>query len=491
MRLALTIFAFLWLFPVTAHAVCGLPSEVQWAAPPPYDPAFLEKTYDCLLAGYDPAKHPDYRNDLVLPMEYAGVGELMKGDGGLPETEREHILNDFGFWLQKEGDTNYAVTVLHKAVQLNPQRALAWLNLGDEYVAALATSGSSACCTSILQSTDILSLSNQASAAYHRYVQLTPHPDAYVLAYLARHPYDPANEAVCRYVAEQANAGNLSSLFLPDGAAIHLPDSRETFYLYRVTKSPNPESFVAYTTPQQHPGVSLGTPIDFSPLDRRGDIENEYGQLWAIPYDGSIAVLRINYGYNEVSTDSIRVVLPGRHVVCDVDQTSTPFLKTEKYKKLCAVFHNGHYFQQPHIDDSPPGRHIILAAGQEGNYFLVATTRADLRNDGHMLDVAFFSYPRLPQNFLALPPDCHKSGVVLYDPKTKTAIKSDLNNKLMNLPPFCPESADTLIIWQGKTYIETGVPGNMVAPATGIYAIKGDDVIPVCFIGNYKTYSVD
>jgi hypothetical protein len=61
----------------------------------------------------------------------------------------------------------------------------------------------------------------------------------------------------------------------------------------------------------------------------------------------------------------------------------------------------------------------------------------------------------------------------------------------MNLPPFCPESADSVITWQGKTYIETGIPGEMNVPATGIYTVKDDNIIPICLIGNTRIYGAD
>jgi hypothetical protein len=494
MRRLVTIVALLLIFTPAAHAVCGLPDNPQWTQAPPYDPTVLEKTYDCLSAGYNPAKRPDYKYDLVLPMEYAGVDELMKDDGGLPGAERAHILNDFGFWLQKEGDISYAIRVLHKSVQISPQRALTWLNLGDEYTAALTSTGQTSCCVFTVPPADIPSLTSQASAAYHRYAELTPHPVAHALAFLAQHPYDPANEAVCRDIAEHANTGDLPTLFLPPGAPIYLPSSSQTYYVYTLIDQPEGESLMAYTSPQRHPGASPGTPIDFSPLSTDDELEGRYRRLEVIPYAGSIAILSIAYGYDNMETESIRAVLPGRHVVCDVDQISNLVLTTSQNKRLCAVFRGGHYFQQPLVDTSRAGQRIMMALGPGGNYVLAGlagTARADLQNNGQLLDLAFFSYSNTTDRPPLLPPDCHQSGVVIFDPTTTTVLTSNLNNKLMHLPPFCPESADTLITWQGKTYIETGIPGKMTVPGAGIYTVKDDNIIPICLIGDGRIYSAD
>lgn len=530
MRVVLAAFVLLLLSPAAAHAVCGMPDNPQWTQQRAYDPVLLEQTYECVKARYDPAAHMDYKTDFVLPLEYAGVEVLLGNNGDLSETERAHILNDFGFWLQKEGDVDYAIRVLREVVRLEPQRGLAWLNLGDEYVAAVTGPGVTPCCVFNVPSADITSLTSQASTAYQNYVSLTPTPDSHATAFLVRHPYNPANDAVCRYIADHANAGDLYGLFLPQGAQVSLVGQSGRFYIYTVARRQEGIAVLAYRTPQPRlaaheifaedapPG---GISLDYSPLSNPDDdLEGGPRRIWIISYGGGVAILSdIDDLRDGMAEDSMRAVLPGRNVVCNVDPADELQLTVAQNAKLCAAFREGSAFRVPPVDPSLAGHNIALATGLGGTYLLTDTTRADLRNDGHALDMAYFTFVLGPPGGAPIAQDCAVTGVVVYDPKTRRAVSSDLNSALEMLPPSCPVRAyrlfmwrgesriergipgqdgvpatgvyTRLIIWQGKTYIETGVPGQNDVSATGVYVVKRNDIVPVCLMGADWHYSVD
>jgi hypothetical protein len=111
---------------------CTPPAAKPGDPPPPV--SLLLATHKCLLqdqqtepANFDAVQATD-------DLKHAGIARLIQNPDGLSIGQRVSILNDYAFWMASEGDgytASQAVKVLDMVVSLAPNRAVAWLNLGD------------------------------------------------------------------------------------------------------------------------------------------------------------------------------------------------------------------------------------------------------------------------------------------------------------------------------------------------------------------------
>lgn len=98
--------------------------------------AGLSEAHHQALAIYKKTKNPA---KAVKVLEDAGIkGVLEQKPADMKETTYVSLLNDYGFFMAEAADTSVsrgvAIDVLEKVIQLRPDRAAAYLNLGDVYV---------------------------------------------------------------------------------------------------------------------------------------------------------------------------------------------------------------------------------------------------------------------------------------------------------------------------------------------------------------------
>jgi hypothetical protein len=175
----------------------------------PFSVTELRDTHARLLLRYANARkswQADVAKHAVAALDDADVRRLLDDPAGLWPSERVLMLNDYGFWLTQSDMLDDAITVLTQVVRLAPTRAVAWLNLGDAFRAALRRS---------VDWQAKLSYSRQAADAYRRYVDNGGKSTA-VDDFMALNPAN-APGTVCDYVAAFYSRGRQAEMFgLPD-----------------------------------------------------------------------------------------------------------------------------------------------------------------------------------------------------------------------------------------------------------------------------------
>lgn len=201
----LVIFCAVSAKPAVAQVVgstCNPPLHSPNSAPPLV--SLLVATHKCLLANYDP-DIPNYDYvQATVDLEQAGISHLVAGPDGLSTAQRVSILNDYAFWKLQQHDgwtTHQAANVLQLVVKLAPNRAVAWLNLGDalrQEMDSVSFFPNGVFMSGTLSPTPAQkkALASQALAAYRHYVVLSPKPVARVSTYLNALPsLQPAQAA--------------------------------------------------------------------------------------------------------------------------------------------------------------------------------------------------------------------------------------------------------------------------------------------------------
>ncbi|GBQ43506.1 hypothetical protein AA11237_3295 [Acidocella aminolytica 101 = DSM 11237] len=522
---ALAAFGITLLFASPSGAApCGnLPCNSPFFHAP-YNSAKLLQTYKRVRAAYSPTEESwEVMEKVTGPLEGAGVQVLLTEDGGITPAQRIEILNDYGFWLYKQGRAFDAAAVLQVVVQLAPQRAVAWLNLGDAFVLELGKhdgafnpNPNEIKLPPRLTWSDGQALTHQAIDAYRHYLALGGVPNEHVQDFLALNQRNAPQGNVCAFVTAYANAGRLDELGISGNGPINLTGDGRPYYVYSIINgTADVPGLLAFTTRQKdveddYIGQEGANTEIFSPLDAIDGIggatqgTNPGDDLFLIAFKTRYYALDLNYSTanNAVYTAqgnilptvskkaiaAIMVVKPGQGIICTVTPTISPSLAKNLNVALCDQFLKGHPFDQPAQNTSLGGENITLGPrGLGADYDLTSTTRADIENNGHPVDLAYYDFES------GAGAGCGQKGVVPFDAVARVEKAGPLDDALRGIRIDCDSGRDYVITWRGKTYIELDhgpnrKPGE--ARGVGIYKIKDDRVYPVCLIDNKFTYSI-
>jgi len=507
------IFALLvLLIPASAKADCGQFSGVAPWQSPPYNPALLVKTYECVSAVYHSNKsYINYSGDILEPLARAGVQTLLTNPGGVTALQRVQILNDYGFWLYKQGFTYMqAAAVLEAVVKLAPERALAWLNLGDTYAAMLTSAVED---DGIPKANSTWSgkqeLTRKAVDAYERYVSLSASPVQHVRDFLALNILNAPQENVCQFVTAFVRQNREQELAInqyTDVIPVDLLGDGVKYYVYiYYTGSSNIPDIAAYTSPQKdvgpyysqwHPSDVDFDPLDFLSGDGGGTSVNPGDSLYLLLFKNLYYVLRVTFSDANAASDPIdrpvdsaQIVQPNNGVVCGIKARLSPVLSVGQGDPVCDHFLAGSSFDQPAVDNSLADQNIKLGPrGLGADYDLTSTVKADLENDGHPLDFAYYDFES------GAGAGCGQKGIVPFDPVALKEKIGPLDDGLRRLPIGCDGGQDYVITWKGRTYLELDhgpdlQPGE--ARGAGIYEVEDDVVNPVCIIENRFQYDIE
>lgn len=156
-----------------------------------------------------------YRNDSVDEyhrirkaidiLKKAGVPQALTGKPpGITDKKLAEILNDYGFFLAKASSHEEAINVYNRVIQLDPTRAVAYLNLADSLRARLG---------SVATYQDKVLLTKQVKSAYLQFKQLGGKATNEVNSFLSLNVIDKPITDFCQYVAAYTNQGRLREIF--------------------------------------------------------------------------------------------------------------------------------------------------------------------------------------------------------------------------------------------------------------------------------------
>ncbi|SHN23049.1 hypothetical protein [Rhizobacter sp. OV335] len=147
-------------------------------------------------------------------LEEAGIAEAVSAPvAELPPRRAAAILNDYGFLLARTNRSSYrAQAALHRAIALDPGRALAHLNLADVLRADLGTFAGAG--------GDVGSRNKEIASHYRAYLAAGGPPTAASTSFLRDDPAGGIRET-CPRIAAWANAGRLKELV--SGVGVDVP----------------------------------------------------------------------------------------------------------------------------------------------------------------------------------------------------------------------------------------------------------------------------
>ena len=185
----------------------------------------LEAAYRDALARYN----QETRQKTPIPffnfsrrMEDAGIAQGLDAPlGGFSATTAAAILNDYAFLKAKEpAPTGFAEAMLRRAIELDPSRAVARLNLADLLRDRL--SGVSIPSDDSARITEVQDL-------YRQYLQRGGRSNSRIDAFLRGRPEGAADDNICRAIASYANAGSLSEIVKERAMNVQVGDHRVDF----------------------------------------------------------------------------------------------------------------------------------------------------------------------------------------------------------------------------------------------------------------------
>jgi len=174
----------------------------------------LQRVLDRQQADYEARRkglEPDWSlpERLIAQFEDAGAASLLASDAaGLSPDERIQLLNAYGFWLGQSVESERAVPVLRKAVELAPDRADVQLNLAEAARKSLGR---------VVPYEEKQDLSRTVVAAYAAYRRLSDEDAPGAADFAALNIADASFSDVCAYVAAFYNRGRQGEIFADAG----------------------------------------------------------------------------------------------------------------------------------------------------------------------------------------------------------------------------------------------------------------------------------
>lgn len=399
---------------------------------------------------------------LSLPAELADAGAdtlLNEKPPGINEAERVLILNDYGFWLDKDklsaplrrDEVPHSVEVLRKVTELAPRRFVAWLNLGDALVNAIPV---------VPDIAQKRALAFEAERAFQTYRTVTGMvaANANVATALRNRQNLPNN--VCSYVADAFQAGRLgeisggpAKLSRPDGTtAIFSVQYNGTAYVPQMTDESGNESPDNFYLPRLW----------------GGDL------IEIVPYDGISYVVYVPGG-----TRLAYAVQPNIGRICEFDYLPpTKRLVTNSLPAVCQKMDEGPLNEVPSTEYN-----IIIEIPRAETPLhrepVKFTSFSAIELDGKPATLAKFEL------FSGAGAGCDIRGIAFIgDDQLEKSARNDALFKAQNEINDCRSAKASTVTVDGNTYLElSGMTGSNRATNTQrLFSLRGDQLELVCRI---------
>jgi hypothetical protein len=183
----------------------------------PIDWQALAKSHASIMQKYNSdikAKRPAPYFDAEWDLQKAGIIHALNAPvENISPQDAAAILNDYGFFLGKFSQASpLSIRFLRRAIELDPQRAVAHLNLADLLRTTLA--GAAA------EGRDVAALRTEITKHYQTYLNLGGKPNANTKSFLSSASSPEVRGDFCATVAAYANAGRLGELVSENGKGI-------------------------------------------------------------------------------------------------------------------------------------------------------------------------------------------------------------------------------------------------------------------------------
>jgi hypothetical protein len=423
----------------------------------------------------NPLAATNHYSQLGAALWDAGVTWLMSEMGdGMPHATRAQILNDYGFWLSRAEEPLEAVPVLTKAVEIDPGRAVAYLNLADAALASLPMA------VTWQQKLELSKTVVKAHAAYQHLTGKTL-PDA--ASFAEFNVAVAANDDVCDYVAGFYNRGRQAEMFgFPDPVDIAGDGVPRHVYIYH-DGTAEFAGIVASTNPLNYDEIHSGSPkgeVDlFMPDDAKSP--TFMSEPHVFPFQRGYYVLYADHG-------PIVVYSPNRGAVCRFTPHYRPILVENHDSEICAGALATQSFERVPTRKLAPGEAVQGAEGlgrPGGPARFFAEADVGLGSQNVTTRVGYFGISSGAGR------GCDMSGVAILDhdrievsPRSHALIAAE--NQVLK----CEDSEAFLIRVNGHTLIEMDGGqwrGNGIVERS-LFRLLDDKIEPVCRVQQHATY---
>lgn len=179
------------------------------------DPRQAGVTSEKLINAHVEAMKQYKRKDLKLDfqrvgnainvLEASGIQETLgKKPDGISDKALAEILNDYGFFLSKANRNKEAIDIYRRVIQLDQERSIAYLNLGDSLRAQLSAVNSSQ---------EKEELTKEIKSVYLQFKQRSGRSTSEIDKFMSLNVIDFPKIDFCDYVASYANQGKLMEIF--------------------------------------------------------------------------------------------------------------------------------------------------------------------------------------------------------------------------------------------------------------------------------------
>ena len=193
------------------------------------DPTKAGVTSEALVNAHSESLKQYKRKDLKLDyqrvgnavnvLEAAGIKQSIdKIPQGMSNLTLAGILNDYGFFLSKSFRNKEAVEIFERVIQLNPDRTVAYLNLGDSLRSQLPTAASPQ---------EKIEMTKRIKSAYQQFKQHGGQYTTEINSFMTFNIVDFPKMDICEYIATYTNQGRLREI-LGSGESVVKADGKGT-----------------------------------------------------------------------------------------------------------------------------------------------------------------------------------------------------------------------------------------------------------------------
>lgn len=405
---------------------------------------------------------------LVSKLADAGVEKLLTQDmETIASADRAAILNDYGFWVSKvrlpaplsSEQVPHGVQILRRVVELAPNRAVAWLNLGDALLDAVAVAPSIAAKQK---------LAREAIQAYETYQKLTNKDAISVTAAIEVRDRKNFPDNVCTYVVDAFQANRIREISQAPGELMRADGTRAAFTILE--------------------GGTAHVPYFASPDG--GDLSDEFyvpEQLWTwddlyiVPYAGRSYVVHANEGELKSVSE------PNVGVTCQFNSEVTPKLITNRAPAICKKLLDNNSSSFPELATqavSSTGSRQDPHLDKDLMSYVVSTSSFDLQ--GKSVTVARY------ENSSGAGPGCEYSGVFFVaDGKAEDTPRNKALTRAQEEVADCRTSTTTLVSVDGEVLLKLSgrIGGRGGTHTRRLMQIKDDQIEELCRVDEFRSYT--
>jgi hypothetical protein len=447
-----------------------------------FDPARLKQADLALMREYERLRGassdmppPSIFDMLAARLGDAGAREALGKSGDqLKQWGLVSVLNNWGNWQSRGTEPAAAIATFQRMVEISPDRAMAWRNLGDAARASLSGA---------LAEPERTRLTKLALDAYSTYHKLGAHEDPEVADFIAFNALNAPHEDVCHLVAEYYSRGRQHEI-----AGISQPvDVNGSGRKLDLTVQFGGSLVIPHVRVIGEKGEALPS----EPAFGLASTENNAGamsNIVLVPSGGAVYAVTESQGAPLALRD-----WSGRQI-CHFSARYTASIRQSKDAELCKDLLAGPLAPVAPTETLSPPRPTPVEIKGSGQDFWAQVSGGGITS---LLDVDLSESGQTDHigSFIGYRPhgDCHYAGVTLLD--GDRAQDSPRNTALLKAQwdlADCRNSSAAVVSAEGRPYVEidSGLMRNHEIPRRTLLRVTGTGVQSVCSIVERPAYSV-